>query len=427
MMSRFTKSWTVGKGRSLPYGRMRAWAHGLLLVAFLLFMVARLEPFVWSGWPWLKAFADAALVGALADWFAVVSLFRHPLGLPIWHTAIVPRNQHRIAASLARFVHDKMVSPETVLTQLQSYQAGKKMAQWLALEANQHRASLVLQQHLGALLAQLPHLAWQLPLIQLLKRQIEGQSQARLQQACQRMWPTLRASAHYPIFLQALLNEAQTLLNHAELAPRLAAELRTVLFEKHPTFARVLSSMLNTEEYSLDMVNSLKNKGLTVLSEMQNTPNHPLTLALEAWLAKNMTALAGQESTALTLKQGVLNYLDQASFSRVLDDILHQSQAALASEQGARLLQNGLRHVADQLQHSPEWQEKISAQVCVWLAYGLEDGREMLSAHIQRTLQNWDQAQLIQELEQLFGADLQSIRINGTLVGGLLGLVLHAV
>jgi uncharacterized membrane-anchored protein YjiN (DUF445 family) len=65
--------------------------------------------------------------------------------------------------------------------------------------------------------------------------------------------------------------------------------------------------------------------------------------------------------------------------------------------------------------------------VCVWLAYGLEDGREMLSTHIQRTLQNWDQAQLIQELEQLFGADLQSIRINGTLVGGLLGLVLHAV
>jgi uncharacterized membrane-anchored protein YjiN (DUF445 family) len=185
--------------------------------------------------------------------------------------------------------------------------------------------------------------------------------------------------------------------------------------------------MLDTEEYSLDMVNSLKNKGLTVLSEMQNTPNHPLTLALEAWLAKNMTALAGQESTALMLKQGVLNYLDQASFSTLLDDILHQSQAALASEQGARLLQNGLRHVADHLQHSLEWQEKISAQVCVWLAYGLEDGREMLSANIQRTLQNWDQAQLIKELEHLFGADLQSIRINGTLVGGLLGLVLHAV
>ena len=422
------KSPTEEKGRASPYGRMRAWAHGLLLVVFLLFIVARLEPFVWAGWPWLKAFADAALVGALADWFAVVSLFRHPLGLPIWHTAIVPRNQHRIAASLARFVHDKMVSPETVLAQLQAYQAGKKMAQWLALEANQHRASLVLQQNLGGFLAQcLPYLAWQAPLIAFLKRQVEGQSQATFQQACQQMWPTLRTSAHYPILLEALFNEAEAVLNRPELAPRLAAELRTVLFEKHPTFARLLNSLLNTEEYSLETVILLKNKGLSVLAEMRNTPNHPLTLALDAWLTKKIAGLFGQERTAAVLKQALLSYLEQPSFQAILDDSRHTFHAALASEQGARLLQNGLRHVADQLQHSPEWQEKISAQVGIWLALGLEEGREILSAHIQRTLQNWNQAQLIHELEHLFGADLQSIRINGTLVGGLLGLILHTV
>lgn len=410
------------------YGRMRILAHGFLLVAFLLFILARLEPFVWAGWPWLKAFADAALVGALADWFAVVSLFRHPLGLPIWHTAIVPRNQQRIAASLARFVHEKMVSPETVLTQLQAYQAGKKMTQWLALEANQHRASLVLQQNLGRLFAQcLPHLAWQAPLIAFLKQQIDKQPQEVFQQACLSLWSNLRTSAHYPIFLQALFNEAEAALNHPEMAPKLATELRTVLFEKHPTFSRLLSRMLNVEEYSLDMVNSLKNKGLIVLAEMKNTPNHPLMLALEAGLEKNIVQIFGQERTAMMLKQSVLTYLEQPSFRAMLDDSKHQFQAALASDQGARILKKGLGHVADQLQTSPEWQEKISVQVGVWLAHGLEEGREILSTHIQRTLQNWDKAQLIHELEQMFGADLQSIRINGTLVGGLLGLVLHAL
>src|SRR5688572_19587333 len=95
----------VGKARQLS--NMKLFATGLLATATLLFVVARSQR--GAAWEWLAAFAEAAMIGALADWFAVVALFRHPLGLPIPHTAIVPRNKARIAVNLAEFVRDKFL------------------------------------------------------------------------------------------------------------------------------------------------------------------------------------------------------------------------------------------------------------------------------------------------------------------------------
>ena len=107
---------TPDKAASLK--RMKTLATALLVVVTLLFVVARRE-----GWPWLAAFAEAAMIGALADWFAVVALFRHPLGLPIPHTAILPRNKARLADNLARFIRDRFLDTASLVARLRAQRA----------------------------------------------------------------------------------------------------------------------------------------------------------------------------------------------------------------------------------------------------------------------------------------------------------------
>ena len=106
--------------------RMKTLATGLLVVVTLLFVVARRE-----GWPWLAAFAEAAMIGALADWFAVVALFRHPLGLPIPHTAILPRNKARLADNVARFIRDRFLDTASLVARLRAADPASRIGQWL--------------------------------------------------------------------------------------------------------------------------------------------------------------------------------------------------------------------------------------------------------------------------------------------------------
>src|SRR5689334_24306029 len=118
--------------RQFELMRMKRLATGLLLAVALLFVVALLfeRTYPWVGW--VRAFAEAAAVGALADWFAVTALFRHPLGLAIPHTAVIPRNKDRIGASLGAFVEENFLTPGHVIARLARQQLARGVAAWLA-------------------------------------------------------------------------------------------------------------------------------------------------------------------------------------------------------------------------------------------------------------------------------------------------------
>lgn len=111
--------------------RMKRIATVLFVAVTILFVVARRE-----GWPWVAAFAEAAMIGALADWFAVVALFRRPLGLPIPHTAILPRNKARLADNLAIFIRDRFLDTQSLVTRLRAAQPADRIAAWLQDEKN---------------------------------------------------------------------------------------------------------------------------------------------------------------------------------------------------------------------------------------------------------------------------------------------------
>src|SRR5438132_2070909 len=120
--------------------RMRALAVLLLVLMTVIFVTTSVVHVDWPWLPYLRAFAEAGMVGACADWFAVVALFRHPLGLPIPHTAIIPNNKDRIGESLGRFVEENFLTPENVIRRLARVNIAKAAGTWLAEPANSDRA-----------------------------------------------------------------------------------------------------------------------------------------------------------------------------------------------------------------------------------------------------------------------------------------------
>src|SRR5690242_7225773 len=126
-------------GRRMSLPAMRLMAASLLIAMSLLYLVAVTQHHQGAGWGYLRAFAEAALVGGLADWFAVTAIFRQPLGLPIPHTAIVPKSKDRIAEGLAMFIEHNFLTAELIRAKLRSTDPARLLAEWLALPRNADR------------------------------------------------------------------------------------------------------------------------------------------------------------------------------------------------------------------------------------------------------------------------------------------------
>src|SRR5438128_1444209 len=117
---------------------MKLIASGGLVLAAVIFVVCRVVGDGHGVWPFVQAASEAAMVGGLADWFAVTALFRHPLGLPIPHTAIIPRKKDQIGESLGDFIEQNFLTPENIIRKLEEHNAAKAVAEWLVNPQNSH-------------------------------------------------------------------------------------------------------------------------------------------------------------------------------------------------------------------------------------------------------------------------------------------------
>src|SRR5699024_9061688 len=124
--------------------RSKALALSLLILAAIIYLLTRHYTDLQGYWGFINAFSEAAMVGAFADWFAVTAIFRHPMGIPIPHTAIVPRKKAQLGKHLGRFIADYFLTPEQVMSRVQEAKIGLRLGQWLAEPANAQRVSLAL-------------------------------------------------------------------------------------------------------------------------------------------------------------------------------------------------------------------------------------------------------------------------------------------
>ncbi|MBN6148938.1 DUF445 family protein [Xanthomonas sp. AmX2] len=405
-----------------------------LLAALLL--LAMLAGFLLShlmgqqgAWAWVGAFCEAATVGALADWFAVVALFRHPLGLPIPHTAIIPHGKARIADSLAVFVRDHFLEPATLLAKLKLFDPAARLGQWLA-EPVQSR-----------MLAEMAR-GWALQALDLLdeaavRRGIQGFVIGRL-----REWNAAATAGEILGLLtadgrhQALLDEALTrLARHLDdeaVKQRVSAMIVKYARREWPKLVGTVEWVKPVEGIADTLAERLARAMLEELHDVLSQPQHPLRQDYERWLGGYIERLRHDPATAdklQAMKQRLIEHPGLQDYVQGLWDQIHASLRLDLSRQDGVLvqhLQRSLTALGQSLGQDSGLREALNQHMLAGAEKLTQRLRSGVTEHIAQTVKGWDERHLVEQLELSVGRDLQYIRFNGTLVGGLIGLALHA-
>ena len=392
--------------------RMRLVATLLLVLMTAIFVVASS---VRVDWPWLaylRAFAEAGMVGACADWFAVVALFRHPLGIPIPHTAIVPTNKERIGPALGRFITHNFLDTRVAHDRLARIDLVGWITRWLRSPGNTARLAM----QFGALLPRI-------------LRAVPGDEAGELLgQAARYGIQALPAAPLASKILAAIWaqGEAQALIEYAlDFAESSLASHRDVISQK---VAEKSSRWIPRWVDSL-IAERVMSGVLATLAEMRD-PGHPWRIELRKHVEQLIADLAtdpGLYARGEALKAELLdNPVFVAQAKRLWQEIEQGLYADPRSnaQTVARAFELALRGLAEWIETGEGRRARLNRWMRLVILRALLPRRAEIGAYVAQVVENWDSATLVNRLELQVGKDLQYVRINGTLVGGLVGLVI---
>jgi uncharacterized membrane-anchored protein YjiN (DUF445 family) len=391
---------------------MRRLAGALLGLMTAIYLAGRLAPRTWAPAPYLAAFGEAGMVGAIADWFAVTALFRRPLGLPIPHTAIIPRNKDRIGAALGRFISQNFLEPRLLDRRLMDLQPAKRIAAWLSDARTRDIMSRRIAELAPELVRAGPALA-----------DLAAEGVRRLAHA----GPLAPMAARV---LDYLWRETATpeLIDRAIVALGAFAANNPSLFEA-AVEARTWSWLPKWVDRAV--AERLRTGLLATLQEMRS-PEHPLRSALDAQVQTLISRLATDPDY---LAQG------EALKARLLaDQGLVESIAGACAEAARRwasesdsvrdlveeTVRRGLAAAGRWLAEDEAARERLDRWIRAAVRRTLAPGREAIGGFVAQVVAGWDARAVADRLELQVGRDLQFIRINGALVGALVGLAIFA-
>ncbi|MCK9689193.1 DUF445 domain-containing protein [Scleromatobacter humisilvae] len=415
--------------RAVALKRMK-WSAGGLLAAAL----AGLALAVWQGgegaWAWIEAFCEASAVGAIADWFAVVALFRHPLGLPLPHTAIIPRNKARVADGLAHFVRDHFLDPQTLVDRLGVFDPSRRLADWLSDPA---RVDDWVAEARG----------WALKAVELFDDGRMRQATLELVVAQARRWNSAATAAevltvltqggrHHEL-LDAGLEKIGDFLAEDEVKARVSALMVRHARKEWPKVVGMVELVTPVARMADGLADKLSASVLGELREVLAQPDHPVRQRYDRWLAEFTGRLRHDEALVAAFERvkeraitdpAILDYA-----ASVWNDIKRLLQADLADEHSALAehVAQAMRDVGDRLRGDEGLRASLNEHLLSAAGQLAANLRGGVTEHIAQTIKDWDDRQLVDELELSVGKDLQFIRINGAIVGGLAGLALHAL
>jgi len=387
----------------------------LLLLALMaaLFLITLDRPEAWAGW--LHAFSEAGMVGALADWFAVVALFRHPMGIPIPHTAIIPRRKDQIGGNLARFVSDHFLNPEVVRTRLASVNLAGNAATWLKSPHGEQRVTELALRLSRSLLDALGEDEVRQFTSRLGNRQLAQLNLAPiLGRAVQ--W-LIEGGRHQKVLTQALQFSLVMVHDNRDL-------IRGNVQRESPWWLpgfvddRIVVEMLDRIE--------------TLLLEMSLSPEHAMRESFDTWAAQWASELQhSPEYLRLgeKLKEGLQENEDlQEYLYRLWQDVADSLHRDLENPDSPlrQEMHRLLSAFADELGEDGDMQLWVNGWLLELVVNLVDEHRESISSLISETVKSWDAVETSRRVEAAIGRDLQFIRVNGTLVGGLVGIVIHA-
>ena len=409
--------------------RMKAVAASLLVLALCGLMVAHAMGGA-GGWGWLRAFCEASAVGAIADWFAVVALFRYPLGIKIPHTAIIPQGKARIADGLAEFVRDNFLDPATLLAKLAVFDPARRLGEWLT---DPDRVRFWVGQGQGwlrGLLETFDDKRLQKATLDLIVEQIHRWDAAP---TAGDVLSLLTQNGRHHQLLDAGLQQVSEFLVQDDVKAKVSQLMLKHARKEWPKIVGTLEVVANVPDLADGLADKLSLSVLTELQEVLAQPEHPVRLRYEAWLKTFIDRLRTDPKLIASVNQmkerAITDPAVQAYVSSLWTDIKHMLRQDLAHKNSvvARHIEGGVREIGQRLASDNGLRDAINEHLLSAAGHLAVDLRAGITAHIAQTVKAWDDKQLVQELELNVGRDLQFIRINGTVVGGLIGLLLHAV
>jgi len=402
--------------KQLQLTRMKRRATGLLVVMGVVFVAAwSLEPaYPWLGY--LRATAEAGLVGGVADWFAITALFRHPLNIPIPHTAIIPQRKDRIGRSLGNFVQNNFLSPDVLGAKLRAAGLSRRAAEWLR---EPEHARIAVRQAAGALRSATAvvrdddvHALLERSVIEPLKRR-----------------PIAPVLADGLVLLT--VND-----RHQQLLDRLVHGLTRLVAENESLIRQRIreESPWWVPGFVDDRVHERVVDGIgRTLFEVSADSHHPLRRQLDELLVGWIEQLRESPEAIARAEQIKQQVLDHPTSEQLTESLWREVKKVLdrqvdAAEQGAP---GGLERGLTALAQAVAEDEALLAKLDDWIIGAVlrivEQHRHEVGQLIAHTVSAWDPDETSQRIELQVGRDLQFIRINGTLVGGMVGLILYTV
>src|SRR5690349_8255105 len=398
---------------------MKVVATGLLVVMAGVFVAARvLEPqYPWLGY--VKAFAEAAMVGGLADWFAVTALFRHPLGLPIPHTAIIPRNKDRIGEALARFLQENFLIPSVVARRMRNIDVAGAAGRFLQTPSQEEQSRI--RAGASRLIADI----FESLDDERLGGIVKGAISARL-----------RNMEVSPLLGHALASA----INEDRHVPMLEAAIRwtaRALDANEPLIREMVHKKANwvLKLAGLDakLADAIIDGLRKLTAEMGTDPAHPVRIKIEEALAQLANDLQTKPDTRERVEAIKDQLLDNKSVGLWIDALWQRGREAIikAARNPDAVLAGKLGDILKSMGGTLEKDARIRAAINQFarravVGTAASYGGSMVKL-VSETVRGWDARTVTNRLEAAVGRDLQYIRINGTLVGGLVGLVLHVI
>ena len=399
---------------------MQRVAVGLLLLAFLVFCLARSLLGLHPAWGYVAAFAEAAMVGAVADWFAVVALFRHPLGIPVWHTAIIPNRKDDIGHNLGQFVESHFITEEGIAERIRQANPAGLLGAWLLAPGHSAQLGLAMAKAARVLLNALDHDSMSQLVRDAAARQL---SQFDIASNAGKLLDLLVAGGSHQQLLDSVLRELTGYLGE-EKNHQQAIDLLIAAFGVENVFYKVGSAAIGPRA-----LRSLSKSAHEVLLD----PAHPARERVTGWVRAfvlhlkddqawhDVIARHQQETLANARVQALLGSLWGVVKDRLLDDLdrddpaMARQVAMLAGKVGDALVQDA--RLVEGLNRAIE-----SGSVLL-----VRNHRGEVGQFIETQLARWSREEMSERIELAIGRDLQFIRINGTLVGGLVGVGIYTV
>ena len=396
--------------------RMKAVALGALLLMAALFVLGFALQESVPALAYLRAAAEGGMVGALADWFAVTALFRRPLGLPIPHTAIIPSRKDEIGRSLGEFVETNFLSSPVVRGKLQSARISERLGAWLAQPAHAERVSSE-----GAAMAQ--------GVLRALSDDDVQDLVAALarEHLIEPEWGTPAG-----VWLERIV---ETGAHHA--AVDLAADsLSSWLADNRDAFAGLVSRRLPSWVPSLAhrvVDGALYNETVAFVDAVRADGAHPARKAIDRYLARLADSLQHDADTRAKLEGAKVAVFDSPRVRELAGSAWETAKngliVSLGDERSAlrTRMREALIEIGGRLGSDRAIQRRVDGWVVDAAGFLVERYRHDIASIITDTVEKWDAEETTEKIELLVGRDLQYIRLNGTVVGALAGLVIFSV